>query len=196
MNLYHYNKHKFKELKSLAAQQNIAKSDITNLPYNTSISFFIEPIPLDILPSIHKNKHNFYVNGDNVYEYTIDINELSKQKFIYHLVESPEVIELYYDETISDKNYSSIKDKIEQDHKYIGNNIHDLQSVIRPFLNKTKDYFKKVPSYSNYKESLIKKYAPCVPHLMIYLEKGIVQYKEIELKTMGHSQHSKLFKKW
>ena len=70
MYLYHYSDKLFDRLLT-KRKQGVTDDEnkLEKYAYLDHISFFLEPIPLDILPSIHKNKHPFYVEGKELNEY-------------------------------------------------------------------------------------------------------------------------------
>lgn len=185
--LYHYSTELFDILKT-REKQGLGKEEKIpelNQRYNKHISFFLEPIPLDILPDIHSNKHEFYVAGKEVYEYKIPTVNLGVME--YELVESPEKIKALYDTTLDDDAYYKAMDEISRANKYNGKNIKDLEALIERFEGTTRGYFIRIPSYPNYKE-IKNKYAPCVPHFMIYPKTGLVKYSSVTKKKFGKSK--------
>lgn len=182
--LYHYSEALFDSLKTREKQGNqievSGRSD-----YNKHISFFLEPIPLDILPAIHHNEHPFYVAGKEVYEYKIPTTNLGPMT--YHLTESPEKTKALYDTSIDDDEYYRIMDEVNKANKYLGDNVKDLEALIDRFEGTTRNYFIKLPSYPNYQE-LKTKYAPCVPHLMVYPKSGIIRYSSVTKKKFGNTK--------
>jgi hypothetical protein len=157
--------------------------EINGRSYLDHISFFIEPIPLDILPSLHHNKHPFYQNNKSIYEYVISTEELSG--CFYHLTESPEKTKLLYDKTITDEQYYEKIERVNEKLNYTGTDIVKLEKLIEKFTGTTRAYFINVPKLPNYEE-LKTKYAPTVPHLMIYPKNGEIKYNNVSFKTMGN----------
>lgn len=185
--LYHYSEALFDSLKTrekqgLGNQEKIPGLDAN---YNKHISFFIEPIPLDILPSIHHNEHPFYVAGKEVYEYRIPTINLGIME--YRLVESPEKTKARYDTSIDDDAYFELMDKVNAANKYNGDKINDLEKLIDKFEGTTRNYFIKIPTYPDY-EKMKTKYAPCVPHFMVYPKSGIVRYSSVTKKKFGSTK--------
>jgi len=183
MFIYHYSDKRFDVLKSRAAQKgpiSVPASDLRH--YDNHISFFVEPIPYDILPSLHHHQHAFYKDGKEVYQYKIPTNNL--KDFYFELVESPEKTELFYDETLSDELYY-VRLKAAYDEKgYVGTTVRELEHCVKMFQGKTREFFKQVPKRKNYDE-IKTKYAPTVPHLMVYLKHGVVEYSEVKKVVMG-----------
>jgi hypothetical protein len=192
--LYHYSKDLYPELKTRRAQGvKINKvEDNEERSYYDHISLFLEPIPLDILPAIHKNQHPFYKDGDVVYEYSIPLAYL--KNWFYTLVESPEKCELYYDDRVSEEDYVTLMKKIVQENNYEDTDLKQLEKIVKRFRGTTRTYFKQLPSLPNY-ESIKNKYAPCVPHLMIYSSKGILSYSQVVKRQFG-SDIKVSFKNW
>jgi hypothetical protein len=185
--LYHYSDQLFDSLKTREKQNKPLDPKVkTNFSdYDKHISFFLEPIPLDILPDIHHNKHPFYVAGKEVYEYRIPTVNLGIMD--YKLVESPEKTKARYDTSIDDDAYFELMDKVNIANKYIGDKISDIEDLVDRFEGTTRNYFIKIPSYPDY-EKMKTKYAPCVPHLMVYPKSGIVRYSSVSKKKFGNTK--------
>lgn len=185
MILYHYSKELYDVLKSRAAQKDMPPTNTPDMMYDRSISFFIEPIPLDILPSLHHYNHHFYKDKSKVYEYQISDHDLNKDKFVFRLVESPEKTQLYYDDSILDKEYHERLNAAIKEFGYTGTTTREIEPLVRRFKGTTRDLFKKLPTYPNYETDLKTKYAPLVPHLMIYFNRGVIPYSSVAQKVMG-----------
>jgi hypothetical protein len=189
--LYHYSHKLYSTLLTRTAQkQKKKKLTVNDRKYDDHISFFIEPIPLDILPGLHKFEHPFYRDGSKVYEYCIHTTTLGK--FYYELVESPEKTNIYYDNSLSDDEYHKLLKQIEKDNNYTGTSLSELNKLINKFKGKTRRYFQLIPKRPNY-EDIKTKYAPTVPHFMIYPESGEVKYYKVTEKIMGNNS---VIKKW
>lgn len=188
MYIYHYSEQRFDILKSRAAQKgpvNIQTSAVSSKElrsYENHISFFVEPIPYDILPALHHNEHPFYKEGKEVYQYKIPTSNL--RDFYFELVESPEKTELRYDDSITDDEYYKRIREIYAEKGYVGNSLRDLENCVRMFQGKTREYFKRVPKLRDYEENKAK-YAPTVPHLMVYPKHGTVAFSEVKKVIMG-----------
>ena len=185
--LYHYSDQLFDSLKTREKQNKPLDPKVkTNFSdYDKHISFFLEPIPLDILPDIHHNKHPFYVAGKEVYEYRIPTVNLGTMR--YHLTESPEKTKALYDNSIDDDAYYALMDKVNKEQKYVGTSIKDIEELVDKFEGTTRNFFLKVPTYPNYEE-IKNKYAPCVPHLMVYPSTGVVRYSSVTKKKFGNAK--------
>lgn len=99
MYIYHYSSKSYSELRSLANQPGKSKEEIVELnkkytrsmdpgPYCNQISFFIEPIPFDIIGDLFGNKHSVWFNGNRLYEYLIDIDSIDKN-IMFMVAETP-----------------------------------------------------------------------------------------------------------
>ena len=89
MILYHYSINKYETLKSLIAQRMPKKSQSNGdeFAYDRSLSFFLEPIPLDIA-EIYFRRHEFWKSGLELYQYQVHLNALSKN-IAFVLTETP-----------------------------------------------------------------------------------------------------------
>jgi len=99
MKLYHYAKDLYpilkNRLKSGAAddkeiEEQMAWNKEIGGPgiYNAHISFFIDPLPLVLLGKIFDERHHTWFNGNELYEYIVDVDSLDKN-IVYDIVESP-----------------------------------------------------------------------------------------------------------
>lgn len=188
--LYHYSVERYIELSSLAARglqkKGFEAKESDPFAYNKSISFFFEPIPLD-LPEILHHKHSFWKSGTSLYQYEIYTSQLDDNT-PYVLTESEEVIDLLYNKQDWDKvkgNESLIKQyrkeiqDLETRLKYRGTDISDLIKVSGKYQKGIRDKYKALYElslkYPN--DGLLDKYAACVPHVMIYTDKLIIKPK-------------------
>lgn len=184
--LYHYNHQRFKELKSRRAQNKEIKMPShykdNKFDYNDSISFFFEPLPLDVLPKLYKGEHPFYKPESMVYEYRISIQDLNNSPWT--VVEHPEKTELLYDDSISDSKYYKEMARIEKEQGYNGNNWRELAKIKNRFKGLTLKYYKLLPSRPNFEE-IKTKYAPTVPHVMTYPIGGTLRPNFVLPRHMG-----------
>lgn len=192
MKLYHYSKDRYDDLRTLEKQRPItieekkkALQDILAYPapgfYYQHISFFFDPIPYDILGKIYGKDHRIWYPGNQIFQYEIDLAALGN--FSYYITESPEQIKILYDESLSDAEYEvQLKELMIKLH-YIGEGKSKLIEASKSLIGTTRSSFLKVKSYSNWEE-IKNKYAACVPHVMIYPEKGIVKYQSVKEVTI------------
>lgn len=178
MKLYHYSPIELTELKSKIAQGIKSAGDHGIKGYASSISFFLEPIPLDIA-EILKHEHDFWISGRELYQHEIDSNDLPLNvDFI--LVETPDKTKLLYDEqdwTKAEGNPELVKqykqeiEDLENKKGYRGKGRMKLVHVCKPFTKGISKYYQDMYKlHCKYPEdNLIKKYAATVPHLMVYV---------------------------
>lgn len=191
MILYHYSINKYETLKSLIAQRMPKKSQSNGdeFAYDRSLSFFLEPIPLDIA-EIYFHRHEFWKSGLELYQYQIHLNALPKN-IAFVLTETPKKTRLLY--TVQDwdkvKTDPSLKDVyVKQIHEmevksgYRGHGINNLVIACKPFLHgirKNMVYAAKLATqYPD--DGGFEKYAACVPHLMVYPGYKEVSYTKVE----------------
>lgn len=204
--LYHYSTESFKELQCLQYQKEGKVSafskevlQLKEIPeYDRNISFFFEPLPLDILPALHQFQHPFYKVGKTVVEHTVLLDpDLGKHKCIYVVVESPEVVALrdlfdkkypgWYNKGDDDPTvveYFRQKDKTLKDNNYHGDNLNTLTAVSRKFIGTTRKAFKDCVKRKDYEDNKTK-YAPNVPHLMLYPHAGKLPVTFTSKRVMG-----------
>lgn len=179
MKLYHYSKNEFDSIKTLEQQEKDGDREVTIVDgvkqdYKKHISFFFEKAPLDILGKIFGKEHSAWYPGSELFEYCVDSSMLGK--FSFHLVESPEKTKLYYDSSLTDKQYCQKLLQVERERGYIGRGEKYMEEAITPLLGGTREAFKQLPQRPNWKE-IKNKYAATVPHLMVYPDSGIVRYE-------------------
>lgn len=73
LKLYHYNLEEFDVLKSKSSQDNIPSEGAFD--YTNSISFFLEPIPLEIA-DIFEGQHEFWKHGLRLVEHVVLIKDI------------------------------------------------------------------------------------------------------------------------
>jgi hypothetical protein len=200
MYIYHYSKKRFNELRSLSHQRNETKKELDDInkkytqtmapgPYANNISFFIEPIPIDILGDLFDNKHQVWFNGNHLYEYFIDVESLDKN-ILFNIVETPDDTKLMDSkdtDSMSDDEFDTYM-RLKMTNKYsrgeIGIGRNNLIHQISRFLGTIRQAFIDARSRTDAKDT-VNKYAANVPHLMLYPESGIIQYKRVEQIVIG-----------
>ena len=189
MFLYHYAKQRFPVLKTLAKQKKLKITDPHG--YQNHISFFFERPPLDKLGVIFGEGHHTWHPGARLFEHVVLLSSL--HSFFYELVESPKKTELFYNEVISDTEYFKQIDKLNRELKYQGNSLHDLNIAIRHNLGQTEKCFLLLPSRPNFQE-IRNKYAPTVPHLMVYPTSGEIKVSSVNEVTIPNTTQLKSMK--
>ena len=185
MIIYHYSKELFTEIKSLKSQNEaICKEtkqydkNMFGLKYCESISFFIDQLDLKEMPKLFNDDHPFYYTGNEVYEYQVDVGQFKDMKFIYLLSEFPEKMEMFFDNTITDDEYSELEKKILHEKKYYSDNYNDFEKTIREFKGKQLYYFKRMLEHKKGR-AFRKMFAPFIPHLITFPSTGVIQYKTV-----------------
>ena len=198
--LYHYNSELFDDLRSLVAQGRSKNIEgLTNdgpFGYSKSISFFFKPIPKD-LPNIFDGNHEFWTYGKELYEYEIPLSNIPDELY-YRIVESNEKTDLIrnkQDWSLVNENNLKLKDKYIKELFTLENKLHYTGKGIKEFLlgyskvslDIRKDYINSYKYILEDKEpELLSKYAPYVPHLMLYADKNPIIYsKAKKIKLSG-----------
>lgn len=185
MKLYHYSKERYPVLKTKSLVNGEKKGEL--ISYNNHISFFFEPVPLDIVGEIFGHTHHTWAPGNKLFEHVVDSKSL--KKFFYRLVESPEKTELLYDDSVDDKEYYRKMALINEEFNYEGRSVDELEKACSHLKGTTKTYFKLLPKRRNFDE-IKNKYAATVPHLMIYLEdRQITPFSIKEVFVKGEKEN-------
>lgn len=200
MKLYHYSKDLYKDLRTLELQKKLTKEEKENyLKYRTPISppgnywehvsFFFDRLPLEILGNIYGPTHHTWYPGNNLKEYVIDTDKI--KKFSYTIVETPDKTKLLFDDSVdTEEYYKQMLLNIEK-YGYHGNSNHELEKASRPFVGKTRHFFKEASKHPEF-ESFKNKYAAFVPHVMIYPVGGIIKYESVlDVKVTENPSFSK-----
>lgn len=182
--LYHYSVERYTELSSLASRglqkEGFDSNSSDPYAYNKSISFFFEPIPLDI-PEILHNKHKFWVSGTQLYQYEISTSQL-KEQTPYLLAEGEEIVDLVYNK----QDWSKVEDNpsliskykeeiraLELSLGYRGLKLDNLIKASKKYQSGIRERYKALYELNlKYPEdNLLDKYAATVPHVMLYTDK-------------------------
>lgn len=159
--------------------------------YERSISLFLAPIPLDIA-KIYKGQHELWQSGKELVQYEIDSQSLPAG-IGWRLCESPEKTRLLYqhqdwkaaekDKTLIPIYLKEIKDK-EEKLGYIGHGREKLDKACKPFVKSNRQFMEEAANIALEfpEDGGFKKYAACVPHLMIYPGYKPVEY--VKVKTI------------
>lgn len=180
MKLYHYSAGKFDRLLTLNQQHKELGTKVPNKfpgqteEYGTHISFFFDKIPLDIIAGIFGHKHGVWRSHSELYEYVVDSTTIGN--FKYHIVESPEKTKLYYDKSLTDKQYDVELDKVEKEMGYWGRGNTVFEASAKPLVGGTRKAYMQLPHHPNF-EQIRNKYAATVPHVMLYPDSGVVEYE-------------------
>lgn len=186
MKLFHYAKQSFSELRTLERQRPLSEKErkeasdviISGKPgfYFQHISFFIEPVPLDLLGSIFGNSHHTWYPGSELFQYTVESSKLGS--FKYEVVESPEKTELYYDDDLTTDAYVKAHRELLVRLNYVGDSNAKLIAATRHLMGTTRAAFQQLPKRPNWSD-IKNKYAPTVAHVMVYPASGIIQYESV-----------------
>lgn len=163
-------------------------------PYIDHISLFIEPPPLNSIGNIFKNQHEFWRNGNKIYEHVIDSDSL-EANLLYQLVETPEMDKYadQFDWTIEDKRVRTtyiIKLNQEmKDKKYTGFGTDIMIRKLNPYLGRTEEFYRAARKKWDAEETA-KQYAAYVPHLMVYPRSGEIKIESVRSVIIGTDYNS------
>ena len=207
MLLYHYSTEKYNSLKNLASRGLPVDKDTGAVDrfnketesvgyYWDHISFFFDPIPLD-LPKILNREHDFWRPGVELYQYTVDTEQLNI--YLYRIVETAtdynELLKssgLDLDNRTVFNAYKLKVNRLKKANGEIGTDISSFERYSGSFIGGTRDAFmeqnKKIESLNGEGANL---YAAFVPHVMMYLKEGhgVVKYKSVKrIKLRGENK--------
>lgn len=214
MLLYHYSKELYRQLQTRRITEKLTDDQIqtieakarerSTLPYIDHISFFIEPIPLDILGVLFsKHDHPVWFDGNQLYEYTIDSESL-KGNFWFEIVETPfdiQFMDSNWLDNMSDlqkREYFAKQKELKLQNGECGYGSSELEKAAIKFLGTTRRFY--IDGIKHHDSASLKRYAARVPHIMLYPIGGIVAYKNPPRKvTVGKKnivETAKMTKKW
>ena len=196
MKLYHYSDTRLTYIKTKGAQGRVSKLEMKEAdkiagfmeevgPYYKHLSFFFDPIPRNIAEIFGKG-HNFWFEGNVIYEHVVDANDLIP--FKWHLMEMSETIQLAdtmkWGEGVSrEQRRLQIRELNRHDKAkgFVGETLESLEEAIEELDVVTAEAFIAERKRDKNRESF-QQYAAGVPHLMIYPEVGMV--KPISIKEI------------
>lgn len=199
LNLYHYSLAKYDRLLSRRAQgitlseteQKRAEKDLKTYflmgHYNDHISFFFEPVPLDIMGALYGKDHPVWKPGQTLYEYTIPFDTLPEGP--YSVVETPLCQAFLYGEAYQKlPDHEWFKQRYEEQRKAgeVGTNHSVLKKQVYTYQGKTRDFFIRATQRKEFADYRLK-YAANVPHLMLYPESGCVDYASVKTVKVGQT---------
>lgn len=191
MKLYHYSKHLLPDLKTLLQQgiseerkleiEALSKARGAKFPYYDHISFFVDPVPLDIIHTLFPKNHPAWAYGTKLYQYEINTGDIDLKYFTMIESNVDQWLNPFYVDWLGGV-HSRTKSFVK---KLIGENgytLEALEKAITPYVGKTR------AAYLKGDRSLSLQYAPDVPHVMIYPHKPI-QWTKVFGVTVGGNKH-------
>lgn len=205
MQLYHYSNVPRQKIQSKAASGAVTAVQLADEKrrakakpwfsrvYSEHISFFFEPIPAALLPTLFPKDHAAWAKGKVLYEHVVDVATLP-EVFDYDVVESTKFLALF-DKFSADNNWVSDNPELlrkwmileDQQLRAWGERGQSLTVL------KTKIAENQGTIVEKYKAAVLRddfefnkyKYAACVPHLMAYPISGTVIPQAINMLKMG-----------
>ena len=182
IHVYHYASQQYDVLKTRKAQglqeptemgsgSSQTNREIRPGVYTEHVSFFVEPIPLEIMGHIYGKDHPVWHSGSELFEHKVDMGKV--KSFMYHFVETPEKIAMLFDDGIDDKEYYKRLDKVNAEKGYVGSGLSEFSHPYKQFQGQTKRHILRADSFPRWQESRLK-YAACVPHVMVYPKGGLI----------------------
>lgn len=179
MLIYHYAAKPFRTLLTLR-QQGFKEQNLDlggPRPYVDQISFFLDPIPVEIMGFLFADMdHRVWRAGNTLYQHVVDTRRIGP--FDYMFVETP------LDYRFMDKRWPSDRDLTgperqsyfselyteKRNNGLIGSGSTDLEKAAKSFIGGTRTAFIARASIND--ESEKKRYACGVPHVLVYPNNG------------------------
>lgn len=189
--LYHYNVRKFDELLTKELQGTLSKEEKEKEaswskfkempgPYYESLSFLLEPAPVEYIGSSFHKHHHTWAKGNKLIEHEIDLDDIDLYGWV--IAEAPVTMFFVDNIPMSDLTiYKKIYFKsVALGRKLFNEMGDDVKSLKKALKNippgTTEEAFSKFPKYKNYEE-IKDTYAATVPHLIVYTKKAIPVHK-------------------
>lgn len=199
--LYHYSSKEYDTLKTIrkleseTANNSLKSSgrDQTNPlaigPYIDSISFFTEPVPLNI-SEYNGDDHWVWKSGAVLYQHEVSIQSL--RDFQYHFVETPFRVacrDCYKASAAEDTRsgflqYCRLTLEMQRLFLEVGNSVPDLLAVCNVFENSLVAAFKARLLRDDFK-AYLSTYAGRIPHVMIYPKSGTIRVAKTKKITLS-----------
>lgn len=207
MILYHYSKELYPELLTKAqsggmtsfqiklARMESRRKGYLDLPYCDHISFFMEPIPSQLLGELFKG-HPVWFKGNGLYEYLIDVSKLPLE-IPYHVVESVKKTALY-DKFCIEKNWVEDDPKLLEEWQFLedekarewGEKGNRRDALIKQ-IDANQGIIEEAYRTAVQREDFVynkTKYAANVPHLMLYPPTGRIVPSQIKGLAIGDNR--------
>lgn len=187
MLLYHYNKRRLDRLLTRDLQEVVTDKERKNGleaskfrgdvgPYYQSVSFLLEPAPIDTIGSIFPKDHHTWATGTELWEHEIDLE--GQDFYGWSIVEGP-ISMLFIDYVPWFKNpfYKKLFFRSLALGRTLfsesGKDYRSLEKALRKFpTGTTREAYMRLPKRKDY-EDVKNLYAGTVPHLMIYTKSPI-----------------------
>ena len=195
MRLYHYSKKHYSVLKT-RRQQGVGGPEGVSVGegYLDHISFFFDPVPLELLPDIFdRTRHPVWFKGNELYEHQISVASLD-EKVLYQVVESARRTALLdkfseendwtKDDPTVRKKWDMLINRMQSQWGEIGDTRAGLIKQIKQLHGSTKAGFMIAKSRADFADGYTK-YAANVPHVMLYPASGEIQVVSSQRVTVG-----------
>jgi len=198
--LYHYAASEFSELltprvrgttdpKKLKMADERAKRFGLVGPYCDHISFFFEPIPLDILGKLFGKDHPVWFSGNKLYQHVISLDDLGDCP--YEVVETPTQNRVAdkFDWSKEDKREDNLTEFFKQQNRAktlngeIGYDKKKLHEQISKYRGGTRAAYIAMSKSEDFQDGFMQ-YAAGVPHVMAYPPSGKVAVLEVSQVTV------------
>jgi hypothetical protein len=197
--IYHYSTAQFARLETprhrgtsndkIKKSEEMAKKYNLVGPYCDHISFFFDPIPLDLLGKLYGKDHGAWVSGNKLYEHVVHVRGLPEIPF--EVVETATDLEIMDsieweeegDNSANTSQFFKRQRRAKLLNGEIGSSNLQLLKQIERYKGGTRDAYLAASKRDDF-EFNFAKYASCVPHLMIYPPDGYLEVNSSKLVTI------------
>lgn len=210
MYLYHYsadirNPIMTKAMSGFITKENVLKERLkaknSRWParaYCDHVSFFFEPIPAALLPTLFPSDHSAWAKGKVLYEHLVKVDSLPSI-IPYDVVEASSTISAY-DKFSLENNWVDdnptlllewmlFEDKFMRRNGDRGNSLNVLKQKIVENQNQLVEKFTEGSKREDFIYNKYK-YAACVPHLMIWPPSGMFEASTVNRIVMGNDKRT------
>lgn len=158
-------------------------------PYCDHISFFFDPIPLDLLGKLFGKDHSVWFSGNKLYQHVISLDGLGDCP--YEVVETPTQNRVAdeFDWSKEDERERNLIEFCKRQNRAkirngeIGYDRKALHEQISKYRGGTRDAYIAVSKNADFQDGFYQ-YAAGVPHLMAYPPSGKVSVLEVKQVTI------------
>lgn len=200
--LYHYSSSFYTAIRTRRNQrictpeqleQGIVKAKRLGSPgsYHDHVSFFFDPLPLEKMGNIFRGLNPFWKNGNEIFEYVVDVSDLDKD-IVFYISETPDEIRLLdntewvYTDEFREKYLIEQNIRMKKNGE-IGQGLTNFLKQVSKYKGKTTHYYELASRRPTFEEEAMR-YASCVPHAMLYPKSGAIHCESIQACVVGSSK--------
>ena len=184
MRLYHYTTLQVETLLS-NARLNPGQFTGAKLKRAQSISFFFDPVPLDLIAGKYSDNHPAWKPGSTVYENEVTVMDLP-MPFSFEVVETPSLTKLADEQwnVLPAAEYRRREDAIHTKEHTRGDGLVLLARNILKFRGGTRKAYQDLFARKDFKRRFSNYYAATVPHVLLWPPDGEIAIFKTEMRIV------------